>query len=329
MADDLTPEPIMRIAMGFMAAKHLFVAGAIGIFEKLAEGAATADELAGRCGVPSRTLRISADAMLSLGLLEHDGERYRNGPVAAAFLAGNPGPDLRPMLSFWDRISYPAWTRLENAVRTGEGQAYFDRFSDEEQRIFSTGVEAFTAGAATALARIYDFGTHRRLLDVAGGTGSFLIAILRRHPALRGTLFELPGACAVARQRLASEPDRARIAIVEGDLLKDDLPDGHDLILAANIVHGLSDAHNLGLLRNMRAHVGVGARLLLVDLWMDSSHTQPTAAPLMSGEFLVHSGEGQAYGEDDADRWLGETGWRKLDRRPLAGPASVIIAEAA
>jgi len=43
----------------------------------------------------------------------------------------------------------------------------------------------------------------------------------------------------------------------------------------------------------------------------------------------VHSGEGQAYGEDDADRWLSETGWRKLDRRPLAGPASVIIAEAA
>jgi hypothetical protein len=106
MADDLTPEPIMRIAMGFMAAKYLFVAGAIGIFEKLAEGAATADELAGRCSVPYRTLRISADAMLSLGLLEHDGERYRNGPVAAAFLAGNPGPDLRPMLRFWDRISY-------------------------------------------------------------------------------------------------------------------------------------------------------------------------------------------------------------------------------
>jgi len=63
--------------------------------------------------------------------------------------------------------------------------------------------------------------------------------------------------------------------------------------------------------------------------WMNPSHTQPMAAPLMSGEFLVHSGEGQAYGEDDADRWLTETGWRKLDRRPLAGPASVIIAEAA
>jgi ubiquinone/menaquinone biosynthesis C-methylase UbiE len=114
-------------------------------------------------------------------------------------------------------------------VRTGEGQSYFDRFSEEQQRIFSTGVEAFTAGAAVALASTYDFGTHRRLLDVGGGTGSFLIAILRRHPALHGTLFDLPGACAVARQRLAGEPDGARIAIVEGDLLKDDLPDGHDI----------------------------------------------------------------------------------------------------
>jgi hypothetical protein len=62
---------------------------------------------------------------------------------------------------------------------------------------------------------------------------------------------------------------------------------------------------------------------------MDPSRTRPTAAPLMSGEFLVHSGEGQAYGEDDADRWLSKTGWRKLDRRQLAGPASVVVAEAA
>ena len=48
----------------------------------------------------------------------------------------------------------------------------------------------------------------------------------------------------------------------------------------------------------MRACVSRGARLLLIDLWMDPSHTQPPAAALMSGEFLVMSGEGQAYGED-------------------------------
>ena len=93
-------------------------------------------------------------------------------------------------------------------------------------------------------------------------------------------------------------------------------------------VHVLSVGHNVALLRNMRAHAAAGARLLLVDWWMDSTHTQPPAAPLISGEFLVISGEGQAYGEDDADEWLPQTGWRKLELRPLAGPGSVIIAEA-
>jgi len=271
--------------------------------------------------VPRRTLGISVDAM-------RDGERYHNSAAAAAFLAGTPGPDLRPLLRVLDRISYGLWMNLEAAVRAGEGQRQFGSFSAEQQEIFSAGVEASSAASAVALAANYDFGRHRRVLDIAGGTGSFLIPILRRYPALQATLFELPGACAVARQRLASEPERARVSVIEGDFLTDPLPDGHDVLIVANTVHVLSVAHNLDLLKAIRAGVEADARLLLVDMWMDPTHTQPPAAPLMSGEFLVMSGEGQAYGEDQADAWLGQTGWRKLERRPLAGPASVIIAEA-
>jgi hypothetical protein len=200
---DVTPDPITGIALGFMAAKHLFVASAIGLFERLASGAATLDEHATKCGVPRRTLGISIDAMASLGLVERDGECYRNSAAAAAFLAGTPGPDLRPMLRFLDRISYGLWMNLEAAVRAGEGQRQFGGFSAEQQQIFSAGVEAFSAASVVALAANYDFGRHRRVLDVAGGTGSFLIPILRRYPALQATLFELPGACAVARPCLA------------------------------------------------------------------------------------------------------------------------------
>jgi SAM-dependent methyltransferase len=231
------------------------------------------------------------------------------------------------MLRILDRISYGLWMNLEAAVRAGEGQRQFGGFSAEQQQIFSAGVEAFSAASVVALAANYDFGRHRRVLDVAGGTGSFLIPILRRYPALQATLFELPGACAVARPCLASEPEGARVSVVEGDFFTDPLPDGHDVLIVANTVHVLSVAHNLRLLKTMRAGVEADARLLLVDMWMDPTHTQPPAAPLMSGEFLVMSGEGH-YGEDQADVWLGQTGWRKLERRPLAGPASVIIAEA-
>jgi len=324
----ITPEPIMKIAMGFMAAKHLFAASEIRLFEALASGPASLDELADRTGVPSRTLAIAAAAMVGLGLIERDGDRYRNGDAVAAFLAGNPGADLRPMLRFFDKISYPTWQQLAAAVRSGQGQAQFGRFDKTEQQIFSAGVEAFSAPVAAALATSYDFGRHRRVLDVGGGTGSFLVAVLRRHDALKGTLFELPGACAVARQKLANEPEGKRIDVVDGDVFKDPLPAGHDALIVANTVHVFSAAHNIELMRKMRAGVEPGARLLLADLWTDPTHTQPPGAALMSGEFLVIAGEGQAYSEEEAGEWLGQTGWRKLERRPLAGLASLIVAEA-
>ncbi len=325
---DVTPEPIMQIAEGFMAAKHLFTASAIGLFEALADGPATCTEIAAKCRIPQRTLSISADAMASMGLLRRDGDRYRNSPSAAACLAGASGPDLRPLLRFWDQISYRLWLDFEAGVRAGKGQRQFESFSDEQQQIFSAGVEAITGGAAAALAASYDFTRHRRVLDLAGGTGSFLIAILRRFPELQATLFELPGVCAVARQRLSGEPEGARIAVVEGDLFKDALPDGHDAIIVANTVHVLSAAHNVELLERLRVGADASARLLLVDVWLDQTRTQPQHAALASGEFLMFSGEGQAYGEDDAVSWLAQSGWRKLERRPLAGPASVVIAEA-
>ncbi len=70
------------------------------------------------------------------------------------------------------------------------------------------------------------------------------------------------------------------------------------------------------------------AKVLLVDLWTEPTHSQPPAAALMSGQFLLMGGEGQTYSEQEADEWLRQTGWRKLERKPLPDPASLIVAEA-
>src|SRR5262245_30895358 len=95
----VTPEPIMNIAIGFMAAKYLFAATEIGVFDVLGRGPASLGELATSTGIPSRTLGIVAAAMVSLGLLEQDGSRYRNSETAEAFLADIPGRlDLRTIM---------------------------------------------------------------------------------------------------------------------------------------------------------------------------------------------------------------------------------------
>jgi cyclopropane fatty-acyl-phospholipid synthase-like methyltransferase len=129
-----------------------------------------------------------------------------------------------------------------------------------------------------ALPTAYDFSRHRRVLDLGGGTGSWLIALLRHYPGLEGTLFDLPNAAAVARQRLASDPGAQRAQVVAGDFFKDPIPSGHDAVLIANVIHLFSAAHNLELLRRTRAYMPDGARLLLADFWTDATHTQPPFA---------------------------------------------------
>lgn len=325
---ELTPDILFQIASGFMAAKHLFIANEVGLFEQLASGPATLDELAQRTGIVRHRLRILADAMVTLGLIERRGDQYQNGAVTATFLSGATPTDLRPFLRFWDRLSFPTWTRFEAAVRTGEGQSTLS-LPEEEQRIFSEGVEAIQAGPAQALPSTYDFRHHQRLLDVGGGTGSWLNAILGQHPALQATLFELPAAAALARQHLASAPATRQVHVVAGDFFVDPLPGGHDLVLIANVAHLLSPERNRALLQRVRQAVPEGARLLLVDFWTDPTHTQPPFAALMAGEFLVITGEGDVYSQEDVDGWLGETGWRFVEHRPVAGPISLIIADAA
>ncbi len=112
----MTPDQIFQLAQGFMASKHLFAASELGLFEALGEGPADLAALAARTGLTRRTARISADAMVALGLLERHGDRYANTPVSAEFLSGTTPADCRPLLKFWDKLSYPAWTDLAGAL---------------------------------------------------------------------------------------------------------------------------------------------------------------------------------------------------------------------
>jgi hypothetical protein len=70
-----------------------------------------------------------------------------------------------------------------------------------------------------------------------------------------------------------------------------------------------------------------GERLLLVDWWTEPTHTQPLGTALMAGEFLAHVG-GDVYSDEQMKPWLAEQGWSPMEMLPLAGPRSVIVAEA-
>jgi hypothetical protein len=191
--------------------------------------------------------------------------------------------------------------------------------------ILYEGVESITFVGARALVDGYDFSRHRRLLDLGGGTGSFVEACAQRHPHLRGTLFDI--ATDLARKRFAAKGLDARFAVVEGDFFIDAIPAGHDVLLLSSIMHCYQPEQNLALLKRARQASAPGTRLLLVDYWLDPTRTQPLFNALMAGEFLVVDG-GDSYSVQRAQGWLAETGWHYEEQLTLEGAASALLATA-
>lgn len=325
-AGSVTPEPILRLASGFMAAKHLFAANELGLFEALAESPADVDALAARTGLTRRAARISADAMVALDLLQRAGELYRNSPAAQLFLSGTTPADLRPLLRFWDRISYPAWCDLAQALGSGPANEAFE-LDDELQEVMSAGIEAILAGPAAALPELVDL-SGRRLLDVGGGTGSWSIAAARRHPDLTGSVLERPVVAELAERRIADAGLSGRLDSIGADAMSGSLPTGYDAFLLANLVHYWSPEQNVDLLKRVRQAAPDGALLLIADFWTDPTHTVPVQAALMAGEFAVHLRNGDVYSADEGRSWLQRTGWRFERHVGLVGPQSLIVATA-
>lgn len=290
------PTPIVRVATGFMAAKQLFAASECGLFAALADGPLPASALAERTGLPERSVRILADAMVGLGLLGFDG-RYQNFPAAQEYLAAS-GLDLRAFLKFWDTLSYPHWESYLDSMRSAK-PAPFD-FSGPRMEVFLGGVQTYNSLHALMLAEHYDFGAHKRMLDLGGLSPAFLAEAKARNSALQGDFIQ--------------------------DALAGALPGTYDAILLEHVIHRYDPEQNRAILTVARGAAEDGARLLVLDFLLDPSDGR-LLDPLLAGEYLVIDGT-VVYPEDEVRSWLAETGWRWVETRPLPGSPRVLIAEA-
>lgn len=328
VASITSTDAIFGVATGFMAAKYLFAASELGVFEALANGPLTLHALSEAVHVAPERLRPLLGAVAALELLVCDGGTYRNTACAQAHLAGTGGEvDLRPLVRFWDQLNYPLWMRLSKVIRSGAPNGSMHQ-SPASQATYSRGVEACSAPSALMLPHASDYRSATRLLDIGGGTGSWTAALLAAHPHMSGTVFDLPNAADLAREHLRPLIEAGRVQVVAGDFFASDIPRGHDLVLIANIMHALSASRAVDLLARVRAAVESGSRLLLVDFWTDRTGTRPRLAALMAGSFLLTTGEGGAYTEEEGWSWLADTGWTGIDTVELPNAARVLVAVA-
>jgi SAM-dependent methyltransferase len=90
---------------------------------------------------------------------------------------------------------------------------------------------------ALACLELFDFSRHRRILDVGGNSGEFILRLCQRNPELHGTVFDLPLVCEIGMEHVLAEPECARISFIKGDIRSEPLPQGYDLIAFKSMLH--------------------------------------------------------------------------------------------
>ncbi|WND35038.1 methyltransferase [Streptomyces sp. BB1-1-1] len=253
----------------------LRVAATLRLVDHLRAGVTSPEALAGATGADADALARLMRHLAAAGVLEESGPgRYL--PTRIGDLLADDDPSRqRSWLDLDQAVGRADLTFLDlrEAVRTGSPQ-YEARYGapfwsdlsadDELGASFDTLMTTREDAAFAAPVAAYDWSRARHVLDVGGAPGGLLSAILRAAPETRGTLLDLPGAAARARERIVAAGMDGRIDIVSGDFF-DELPVSADVVVLSFVLLNWSDTDALRILGRCRAALRPGGRIVLLE----------------------------------------------------------------
>lgn len=264
---------LVNLINGGAMAQALSVAAELGIPDLLAGGPKHAEELARATGTYAPSLRRLLKALSSVGACrECEDGSFALGPIGG-LVRSDTSKSLRSWVIWFGRYQWPMWGNLLGSVKTGESArkaAYgTDGFSHLEQdseaaAVFDSAMVELSSLVAADIVRTYDFTGVGSIIDVGGGRGALLRAILETYPDVRGTVLDRPRAFAKSAQQLQRSGPGDRCTFVAGDFFLG-VPPAADVYLLKNIIHDWDDDRATLILRNCRAAVSPRGKLLLVE----------------------------------------------------------------
>jgi len=330
-----TPPHVRLIQMGaaIWAARAVYAAAELGLADHLSNGPRSAEDLARVTGTHTPSLFRLLRALASCGVVtEIAPGRFATTPLGDALRDGAPGAARATILTIAGSWQWKAWDNFLHALRTGEsgtkaafGKDLFDYLTDEpvHSARFNEAMVGMHGAVAPAVIAAYDFSRFESIVDVGGGKGALLAAVLKAHPKLRGVLFDLPETGADARDYLAAAGLSSRCMFEGGDFFKA-VPMHHDAYVLAHVLHDWSDEQSVQILRKCREAVPAHGRLLIVEAVLPDGDT-PHHGKLMDLLMLTVTGGVERSAEQFAGL-LKESGFRLIAVHCTATHQSVIEA---
>lgn len=329
-SEEFPPLTLLKMATGYWVSQAVYVAAKLGIADLLEKGPRSCSDLASDTGTHRDSLCRLMRALVSLGVFTAE-ERNCFGPTPTGqCLQSNTAGSMRAMVLTLGEEHYQAWAHLLHSVRTGQpafdhvyGTSLFQYLAENVAvgRTFDQAMANVTALASFAVALAYPFSSFTTVVDVGGGRGALLRAILMANSELNGILFDVVPVIEGAKKYISAHGLAGRCAAVAGDFFRS-VPPGADVYILKNVIHDWDDDGSATILRNCQRALARNGRVLVVETLMSPDGNRFFAS-LMDLNMLVISG-GRERGEAEYRALFDKAGLKLTKIVPTLFPLSLI-----
>jgi hypothetical protein len=271
----MASDPFAEVALhlrGFQVSRMLHAAAGLRLADLVGDGSPAVDALAAECGAhPDMLLRLCR-ALAAFGIFSVDQDgRVSQTPQSACFRSG-ASPTLHYAARYWGMPSvWATWGDLQHTIMTGEpafekifGMPMFAHLKTdpEQNEIFGDFMLHSPDDRHAAVAAAYTFSGAGIVVDVGGGNGGLLRAILDAHTGVTGILADQAGVVAGAAEVLGPQASRCKTAPCD---FFTSVPEGGDVYTMSQILHDWNDGRCLEILANCRLAMKPGARLVVIE----------------------------------------------------------------
>lgn len=283
---------------GYLYTASLYTVTRAAIADFLADGPRTPAELAAKAGVHGPHLRRVLRYLATREVFREDEQgRFHLTPLAELLREGVPGSLRNSFLMLGEELYWKPIAKLHETVRTGRtafddifGAPFFSHLQTDPAlaTLFNTGAAGFSRLWTDSVATSYEFPAGAEVVDVGGGTGGLLRAVLAANPDITGTLYDQES---VLPEHVLDSPETAgRWSTESGDFFES-VPAGADYYMLKSVLHDWSDEDCLRILKSVRAGMREGSRLLVVDPVIPPGNEPDASKTIDVMMMVVHDGK--------------------------------------
>jgi hypothetical protein len=315
----VTDEGMRNITSALMGFPAILVAHELRLFEFLAPGPRSVDEVVQKLRLRPRAAETILDVATAAGFLSCQDRRYGLTPLAEDYMLEASPTYWGHYLDYVIQSDLYSLTSIRKALTGPEpkhsgGTEIFDTHEEDDRKAeqFTRWMHSLSMAPALAWPSEIDLGAHKHMIDVAGGSGAHTIGALGRWPHLRSTLLDRPAVLGVAREMIAAHGLTERSHTLGFDMWKDPFPEG-DVHFYSQIFHDWNLERCGVLAAKSFAALPSGGRIIVHELLPNEDGTGPFRVVAVNVVLcLLYSG-GRQHGIGDLRRTLESAGFRDIE----------------